>query len=125
MFTSTPLSLFSLIMESVQKLDSTLIAFWEGFPCPPPWNEELLFRLNWTGCVGLEMGEKVKLFMADKCNIRHDGKSVLTEAADELDDGVMVEDECGLTCQLIIGVMSVLFLVLLLVAVVVCIRRLD
>lgn len=44
MFTSTPLSLLSFIMETIQNLDPTLISFWEGFPCPPPWNEELLFR---------------------------------------------------------------------------------
>ncbi|BFZ07056.1 hypothetical protein BsWGS_10094 [Bradybaena similaris] len=110
-------------MESVQRLDPTILAFWEGFPCPPPWNEELLFRLNWTGCVGLEMGEKVKLYMADKCNIRHDGKAVLAEPGDQADNGVMVKEDCGLACQLVIGLVSVLFIVLLLVVVVVCVRR--
>ncbi|XP_059162784.1 uncharacterized protein LOC131946144 [Physella acuta] len=124
MLTSTPLSLLTFIMESVQQLDPSLLKFWEGFPCPPPWKEELLFRLNWTGCVGVDVGERVKLYMADKCNIRHDGKKILLEPGDDKEaGGVMVEEDCALACQLIIGVVCVLFLVLLLVVVVFCVRR--
>ena len=28
----------------VASLDPVLVDFWSGFPCPPPWNEGLLFR---------------------------------------------------------------------------------
>ncbi|XP_012935828.1 uncharacterized protein LOC101861567 [Aplysia californica] len=127
MLTSTPLSVLSFIMETVHQLDPALLAFWEGFPCPPPWKEDLLFRLNWTGCVGTEVGERVKLYMADKCKIRHDGVKVLPGPGDGAagggGDGVLVDDTCALTCQIIIGVVSVLFIVLLTLVVVVCVRR--
>ncbi|KAK0050382.1 inactive histone-lysine N-methyltransferase 2E [Biomphalaria pfeifferi] len=121
MLTSTPLSILSFIMESVQQLDPTLLAFWEGFPCPPPWKKELLFRLNFTSCVNAEVGERVKLYMADKCNIRRLGED--DKEAGGTAGGVMVEDECALTCQAIIGVVSIIFLVLLLVVIVLCVRR--
>lgn len=123
-------------MESLQQLDPTLAAFWEGFPCPPPWKEELLFRLNWTGCVGSEVGELMRSFMANKCNIRHDGKRILPgvvdgdkngvgsgDGAGRGGDGLMVEEDCGLPCQVVISVICVLFLALLFIVIVVCVRR--
>ncbi|RUS80288.1 hypothetical protein EGW08_011972 [Elysia chlorotica] len=137
MFSSTVPSFVAYIMGSIQQLDPTLAAFWQGFPCPPPWKEELLFRLNWTGCVGVEVGEMMRSFMADKCNIRHDGKRILPDLvggsgkdgggsgadAGRGGDGLMVEEDCGLPCQIVVSVICVLFLALLFIAVVVCVRR--
>ena len=44
MLTDSPLTVLTVVMEGVHKLDRKLMAFWEGFPCPPPWNQDLFFR---------------------------------------------------------------------------------
>ncbi|XP_076464778.1 uncharacterized protein LOC143296632 [Babylonia areolata] len=53
-------------------LDPLLRDFWSSFPCPPPWNHALLFRVNWTACVGRAVGRRLQWFLADRCNIPHD-----------------------------------------------------
>ncbi|XP_076442745.1 uncharacterized protein LOC143281421 [Babylonia areolata] len=58
-------------------LDPLLQDFWSAFPCPPPWNHALLFRVNWTACVGQAVGERLKWFLADRCHIPHDGTRLL------------------------------------------------
>nr|KAG5703490.1 hypothetical protein BaRGS_020124 [Batillaria attramentaria] len=68
LFSSTTSSLASLA-----GLDPLLADFWSAFPCPPPWNTALLFRVNWTACVGQAVGERLKWFLADRCNIPIDG----------------------------------------------------
>ncbi|KAL8579966.1 hypothetical protein ACOMHN_035109 [Nucella lapillus] len=53
-------------------LDPILMDFWSSFPCPPPWNRALLFRVNWTACVGQALGHRLQWLLADRCNIPHD-----------------------------------------------------
>ncbi|XP_076464795.1 uncharacterized protein LOC143296650 [Babylonia areolata] len=50
-------------------LDPVLVEFWSGFPCPPPWNEGLLFSLNWTSCVSQSVGVQLRGYLAHRCHI--------------------------------------------------------
>lgn len=68
---STPSTFLSTTSQltSWAGLDPLLLDFWSAFPCPPPWNTALLFRVNWTACVGQAVGERLQWFLADRCNI--------------------------------------------------------
>lgn len=108
-------------------LDPALADFWSSFPCPPPWNHGLLFRVNWTACVGQAVGERLKWFMADRCNIRFDGSQLLPDDASE-GGGQQEEEEleppeaCSLPCIIMIALASLVF-VLLVAGVVFCLCR--
>ena len=71
------------------------------------------------------IGEKVKYYMADKCKIPHLGLPPPDSPGETGGggDGVLVDDTCGLPCQIIIAVVSFLFIILLSLIVVVCVRR--
>ncbi|KAL8619933.1 hypothetical protein ACOMHN_015215 [Nucella lapillus] len=104
-------------------LDPRLQDFWSAFPCPPPWNHALLFRVNWTACVGQAVGERLKWFLADRCHIPHDGTRLLPVPGQEGEEEEMEAPEvCSLPCIIIIALACLLFC-LLIAAVVFCVCR--
>ncbi|ESO96522.1 hypothetical protein LOTGIDRAFT_159938 [Lottia gigantea] len=80
-----------------EHLDPILRAFWEGFPCPPPWKTDLLFQVN-TSCIDSQLGDSVKLFMAEKCGIDHEGFNIQSTSPEEK----IVVADCGLNCKIVI-----------------------
>ncbi|XP_046567099.1 uncharacterized protein LOC124275564 isoform X1 [Haliotis rubra] len=118
MLTSRILPFFDLLMAEVY-LDPLLRGFWEGFPCPPPWNTGLLHRVNWTGCLGENVGERVKLFMVDKCRIE-----VEDDEPPLLDQGERLETEiCATPCKVIIVLACVLVVIVVLAGIMFFLHR--
>ncbi|KAK7103159.1 uncharacterized protein [Littorina saxatilis] len=105
-------------------LDPTLQDFWSAFPCPPPWNHALLFRVNWTACVGQAVGERLKWFLADRCNIPHDGTRLLPEGdvGEEGEEELEAPETCAVPCIIMIALACLVFS-LLVAGVVYCVCR--
>ncbi|XP_076442746.1 uncharacterized protein LOC143281422 [Babylonia areolata] len=130
MTSSTPSSLMTSRPTSslVASLDPVLVEFWSGFPCPPPWNEALLFKVNWTSCVSQTVGERIRWFLADRCNIPHNGTFPDPGGggggggagggggggggSGEGEGGFGEKEEvCDMACKLLVGLFCLLFVV--------------
>ncbi|KAK7103161.1 hypothetical protein V1264_018121 [Littorina saxatilis] len=135
MTSSSPSSLMTSSTTSslVASLDPILVDFWSAFPCPPPWNKGLLFSANWTSCVSQTVGERIKWFLADRCNIPHNQTHVIpgtddTDSGGDRGFGGYGEREggeaCDLACKVLVGLFCFLFVVAVVVTgVVVLFRR--
>ncbi|KAK6182185.1 hypothetical protein SNE40_009923 [Patella caerulea] len=102
--------------------DPVLRSFWERFPCPPSWNNDLLFRTNWTSCVAPSVGERIILFMADKCGIKNLPDHIIPKKPQD-NRGDMLEDTCTLNCQIIVALVCVLFVVLTITGIIIIVYR--
>ncbi|KAK6182184.1 hypothetical protein SNE40_009922 [Patella caerulea] len=80
-----------------EHLDPIFKAFWEGFPCPPPWKSDLLFKVN-TTCMSSQVGDSVKLFMAEKCGIDHGGFNIVPHRPEEK----IIVETCTTNCKIVI-----------------------
>lgn len=109
-------------------IDPVLANFWSAFPCPPPWNTALLFRVNWTACVGQAVGQRLQWFLADRCNIPIDGSRLLPGGDGEgpAEGGGQEELEapeaCAVPCIIMIALACLVFS-LLVAGVVFCVCR--
>ncbi|ESO96525.1 hypothetical protein LOTGIDRAFT_159941 [Lottia gigantea] len=103
-------------------LDPVLRAFWERFPCPPSWNNDLLFRTNWTSCVAPSVGERIIVFMADKCGIKN-LPSHITPPPRAGAPGDILEDACSLNCKIIVALVCVLFVIFTVTGIIIIIYR--
>lgn len=108
--------------SSLPGLDPILKDFWSGFPCPPPWNTGLLLKVNWTSCVGQAVGQRLMMFMADRCNIHLDSTTFgppgvgrdPTKGRDGLGEEATeggVRKTCDTACHVLLVLLSVLVVV--------------
>ncbi|KAK6182183.1 hypothetical protein SNE40_009921 [Patella caerulea] len=100
-----------------ENLDPILASFWEGFPCPPPWRSGILQHLNFSGCLGSSVGNRIRSLMLKRCSgtgfkeiseiIMEDNSTYINE----IPEHVFVMDACALNCRLLIVSVCVVFLV--------------
>ena len=87
------------------------LQFWQTFPCPPPWNKDLFFQVNWTHCLGVHTGCEVQHAVAKRCDITVNDVQECNEI--HLTGATKSLEACNRECRLIIG-----FVVVIVVAVV-------
>ncbi|PVD25938.1 hypothetical protein C0Q70_13603 [Pomacea canaliculata] len=91
-------------------------------PVPPPWNTGLLLKVNWTSCVGQAVGQRLMMFMADRCNIHLDSTTFgppgvgrdPTKGRDGLGEEATeggVRKTCDTACHVLLVLLSVLVVV--------------
>ena len=80
-------------------------------------------RVNWTACVGQAVGERLKWFLADRCNIAHDGTGLLPgEGGGDGEEELEAPEACAAPCIIMIALACLVFS-LLVSGVVYCICR--
>ncbi|KAL8623852.1 hypothetical protein ACOMHN_002180 [Nucella lapillus] len=115
MTSSTPTSLMTP-SSLLASLDPALVDFWSGFPCPPPWNEALLYKVNWTSCVSQTVGERIRWFLAHRCHIPFNGTLPRPDGGGQGggggDFGDYGDDEvCDMACKILVALFCFLFVV--------------
>ncbi|ESO96526.1 hypothetical protein LOTGIDRAFT_159942 [Lottia gigantea] len=116
---SLPIGAIEIRLMPKIDLDPKLLNYWENFPCPPPWNNGLLYKVNWTNChVSQEVGVQLRDLMVEKCATYSNVQVV----AREVGRGYLFQS-CSMECKLIISAVCFLLGLLLVAGISLCIRR--
>ncbi|ESO93646.1 hypothetical protein LOTGIDRAFT_232670 [Lottia gigantea] len=106
-------------------LDPLLASFWEGFPCPPPWQSGLLQQLNFSGCLGTSIGQRIRSLMISRCGggkseRMDDNSTVILEHPVE---PRFIMEACAMNCKLLIISVCIIVFVSILSAVIYLLYR--
>ena len=75
------------------------------------------YRVNWTACVSETVGERIRWFLADRCNIAHNHSGILpgTDSGGGGGFGGYGEQEggeaCDMSCKILVGLFCTIFVI--------------